>query len=213
MNLTKLLMLTLISAVAFTGCSKDEDEAPAPTPTPTPTPAPTYPISGSAAFTCVLEDAGSVTYVAGTDGFSNTSGNVTGGGSASYNSALRNTTTSITGADIYFYGLDYTGAAPTDQQFYDYFAEGSKPFATLTSTDPTGVSVTFRSGSGSWTTLQMPQSTSNFTITDSEPVDDGSGIAKVKIRATFNCRVNPVSSIDMRDVTGGIFVGVFAKSN
>lgn len=208
MDLTKIMAIAMFGLLTATGCKKDDD---ATAPTPTPTPTPTYPITGPASFSLSADGTG-VLYQDAVSGYTNEQTDVTSTGTASYASLFSNTTLSEQGASIYFYGETFPGSQPTDAEFYAFFAEGTKSYGILSSTT-TGVSVSYRSGSQNYWSLQVPQpAASTFTITDSEPVDDGSGITKVKIRATFNCKVVSTSSGTMRTVTNGIFVGTFAKS-
>ncbi len=121
-----------------------------------------------------------------------------------------------TGGPGYIYGHTFSGSVPTDDEFYAFFAPGTKNYATFVSA-PTGVAVSYTTSTGPSAAENSPlmiaqPTTSTFTITESEPVIDGSGFTKVKVRATFTGKVISTGNATQTTVTNGIFVGAFKKS-
>jgi len=204
----KMTYLLALAVLVITGCKKEEETPSPSTPTPT-TPAPTYPVTGPASFSATSGTTTTV-YQDGQGGFETSGWAVVGSGVAGFASSLLDPDVFGSGSTVSLVGQSYAGADLTDDEFYAYFAVGSKPFAAL-APGSTGVSITYEKGSANMATRQATQSGSTFTITHAEPVDDGSGISKVKVRATFSCNfVN--SSTFQQEAVSGIFVGVFKKS-
>jgi hypothetical protein len=105
----------------------------------------------------------------------------------------------------------FEGTAPTEEEFFAYFAPGSKPFALYP--DAT---------SGIWINIQDPvpnlasafidqPPSSYFTITDMIPMDAGTTNPKVKVRAIFNCVIRHPNGGSPKTLTNGIFIGYFSR--
>lgn len=61
------------------------------------------------------------------------------------------------------------------------------------------------------TVVITPPSDAYFTVTDVQPITDGSGIPKVKVRATFKCKIS--TGVGGNTLSNGVFVGIFGKSH
>jgi len=152
-----------------------------------------------------------VLYTNGVGGVTHDTTDLSGSGSASFWSEFVQSSSSNSLALVAFNNFPYTGSSMPNAQFYSLFTVGAKTVAGF-SPSANGVSVSFRSGSATYWSPQATQNAqSNFIITDTQQINDGSGIIKVRIRATFNLRVVNQSTGAMKTITDGVFVGTFAK--
>ncbi|HRO40904.1 MAG TPA: hypothetical protein PLZ25_13405 [Flavobacteriales bacterium] len=193
-----------ISALALAGCKKDDDDAATPE---TPTPAATvYSISSVPVFTAKV-DGTPVTFKQGTDGVT-TSTNVYNANNVAL-FGVNYKMGSNTKAIVSIGGLAVNGSTPpSDQAFTNFFTTGSKSYSGVMSYNGVGIVMYYNNlpyDSG----FVPSQAGSTFVVTDVQPVNDGSGIAKMKVRATFNCKISTGSST--KTLTEGQFVGIFQK--
>lgn len=196
------LSAVLITLIAFSGCKK-EDDGPV---TPVPTTAPAYPISSNAVFSVSVDGEPTLHVTGGAvenQGGYWTFANPTTVQSTFYNSDLFET---VAGIDMA--GLAYAGAAPTAAEFNAFFTTGAKPF--WSPANQTGVTVNFHQYGNPYSSSGGTQpGGSSFNVTDVQLLpDDGTGIARVKVRATFTCKVFGMSGTTLQ-LNNGICVGVF----
>ncbi len=201
----KQLSILFAGTLLIAACKKKEDPAPA-TPDPGPPAPPSFTIESAPVFYAEI-DGTPAQFSDGANGIENLTAWSAWANPTSYRSFFFNNSEDEIKAEITLGGLSYSGSAPTDQEFFDFFTPGSKPFISTTNSE--GVEISLPAGgmiSASGFGVQPAES--DFTITDVIPYDDGSGIPKVKVRATFNCKLYGTST---RTITNGTFVGVFAK--
>ena len=198
-----LIPEALLLAITFTACQKN-DEAPS---TPLPA-APTYPISGAPAFTASVDGDLVIINVTGT--IENTSGYDGGGNPTTVHSDLYNHDLLEVLGGVRMSGLAYAGSVPTVPEFNAFFTIGAKAYESPT--NATGVSIQYSRNGDPYNSSDGAQpGGSNFNITDVVQLpDDGSGITKVKVRATFNCTVFGMGGSSLT-ITNGIFVGVYSR--
>lgn len=116
-------------------------------------------------------------------------------------------------AQVQLWGFDWAGASPTPAEMDDFFAPGPRSFSQLPGTPGVMIAIIIDdTDTWSWyqSNVQAQPAESNFTITDAEPYDDGSGVYKLKVRATFQCTLWNYASDDMECVDG-IFIGYFTS--
>lgn len=194
-----------MSVLALAGCKKDKDESATPTPTPTEPAITVYEITGTPVFTAKV-DGITYTYMEGVDGVTTYATAAQSSGKAAYFIEFK--IGSQMKAKVMIGGLAVSGSTPpSDQAFIDFFTIGPKNYAPIVTYN--GVDVAMKFGSDQLHATGAPQAGSSFVVTDVQPVDDGSGIAKVKVRATFKCNIENYDG--MKAVTNGQFVGVFQK--
>ena len=200
----KFSLLLTLGGLALAGCKKDED---------TPTPAApagsggtTYTISSVPVFTAKVDGVQTT--------FKQGEANVTTGTFVYFasNKALFGANYKVSGdskATVSIGGLTVSGTTPpSDQAFNSFFTTGAKTYAPLMSYN--GVDITMTYNDLPYDTQLTPQVGSTFVVTDVLPITDGTGIAKMKVRATFNCKISTGSST--RTLTDGQVVAIFQKT-
>ncbi len=115
---------------------------------------------------------------------------------------------------IQLYGMSIVGPDATQAEMDAFFAPGDRPYSMAAGTTPGAFISIVRESSDmtTWyqTNLNAQPSSSNFTITDAQGYMDGA-IYKVKIRATFTCKMWSVQGSNSMDCVDGIFVGDFTS--
>ncbi len=114
--------------------------------------------------------------------------------------------------NVSFYGFTWTGADATQAEMDMFFTTGTKTFGMGPSAS---VSISMAvDDSGDINSIYQTSfvasqpAGSHFTVTDVQPYDDGSGSAGIKMRATWQCRLQNANG-DAKDCVDGIFVGYF----
>ena len=103
--------------------------------------------------------------------------------------------------------MTFAGTEPTDAEFLAYFAPGTR---TYSGSNGVIMSANVDGADLAETTdlFQAQPSSSNFSITHVEEIDDGSGVYTLKVRCTFTVRLFTWTGGSI-DVTDGVAVLIF----
>lgn len=170
-----------------------------------------YPITGQGVFSCTLS-GGAYLFEESDPDREMTFGNYdfTSPTRRSFECRFFDSTEYETQAAVSMRYVDYTGSDPTDDAFTAFFHPGEYPIAGLLSA---GVIIymwkpEWSAPKSSDLVFSQPAD-AHFTVTDVQPVNDGSGIAKMKVRATFKCEIS--TGTGGTTLSNGVFVGIFGK--
>lgn len=170
-----------------------------------------YPIDGHGVFSCDMSTGHYLFQEVDTDR-EMTFGNYdfTGPVRRSFECRFFDSTEYETQAAVSMRYVAYAGTDPTDDAFNSFFHTGDYPIATLLSDG-----VVIYMWKPEWTApkssdlvLSQPAD-AHFTVTDIQPITDGSGVAKMKVRATFKCNIS--TGTGGTTLSNGVFVGIFGK--
>lgn len=171
----------------------------------------TYPITGQCVFSCTMS-TGDYLFKEDDADREVTFGNYdfTAPTRRSFECRFFDSTEYETQAAVSMRYLEYSGADPTDDAFNAFFTPGEHPIAGLMTP---GIVIymwkpEWNAPKSSDLVLSQPAD-AHFTVTNVQPFDDGSGVAKVKVRATFKCNIS--TGTGGTTLSNGIFVGVFGK--
>lgn len=202
MHRSALIPAAFLLAITFTACQKN-DEPPS-----SPPPASSSPgINSSPVFTANVE--GDLVIINPTETIENTSGYAAGANPTTVHSDLYNHDLLEVLGGVRMTGLAYAGSAPTAAEFNAFFTTGAKAYRSPTYA--TGVSIQYSRNGDPYNSGDGTQpGGSTFYVTDVVHLpDDGSGITKVKLRATFKCTVFGMGGSSL-SMINGIFLGVFS---
>ena len=187
-----------------TACSKSDDSA---TPVPTPAPTNASTIGFSHAPIWIGNSSTQITYqVAGTVELRQAQNTYSGPPSWRYRSYFYDNGADENVCEVSLGKMTFAGSAPTNAEMLAYFATGSRSFG------GNGVIMS----RGGWSEIhstdlgQGQPTSSSFNITDVQPYDDGSGIYKLKVRATFKVRLFGTGT-SYEDINDGVAVLIFAN--
>lgn len=203
-TLLRSSLYVAMGALALAGCKKDEDEPAVPTPPPAPT---VYSISGVPVFTAKV-DGVTTTFKVGEGNVATNPYVYHANNQALFGANYKVSDESV--ASVSIGGLAVSGTTPpSDAAFNNFFTTGSKPYSPMMSYNGAGIVMTFNNMP--YDSKLASQTGSTFVVTDVLPVNDGSGVVKMKVRGTFNCKISTGSST--KTLTDGQFVAIFQKQN
>lgn len=197
------LAALLLSAALIAGCTKEEDD---PEPAPAPPDTPDYAITSAPVWAAVIN--GAVETVQGTAAIEPLTDNTlyTSPNRIRFRSFFYDVPADETVLEVSFGKMPYSGATPTNAEMLAYFAPGDRAFAQMG-----GDGVLMSKGGFSdplSTDLGVQPAESKLTIHEVQEYDDGSGVYKLKIKATFTCTFFG-SGGSSQTATDGILVMIY----
>lgn len=180
--LNRPLVAVLLAVAIISACKKEDDD---PEPEPVPPNTPDYAITSAPVWAAVIN--GAVVTVQETSAIEHLADNFlyTSPNRIRFRSFFYDVPADEYVLEVSFGKMPYAGATPTNAEMLAYFAPGDRDFAEV---GGDGVLMS-KGGFGDpmSTDLGVQPAGSKLTIQEVQEYDDGSGVYKLKIKATFTC--------------------------